>query len=186
MGSSRYLTVVNGRRTEAGYGVQGTCADKACPRSVSRGLDNLCGGTPDNPHGCGNWFCNDHLEIPDAGVAAEQLCTACRRRAALDPALVAVATAAVADRNGGAAGPDSPEDIALRVLAAALPVLRRQIQEAIGPSPDDALRSRAYLEGFSDAGIQLAEVLGLAPAVAVAALDGTSAVHGGLAAMSRR
>ena len=58
-----YYTLYDGR--DAGYGVDATCDDPGCDASITRGLDNLCG---DNPavwgppsHGCGRYFCSDHL-----------------------------------------------------------------------------------------------------------------------------
>jgi hypothetical protein len=62
MGLAHYI-LSDGR--EAGYGVEATCDREDCAARIDRGLDYLCGDTPDpgfDEPGCGRYFCHDHLD----------------------------------------------------------------------------------------------------------------------------
>ena len=55
-----YGTNAEGR--EIGYGVEATCDEKGCKAAIDRGLAYVCGGMHDGgEHGCGGYFCEDHL-----------------------------------------------------------------------------------------------------------------------------
>ncbi|MFF2074634.1 hypothetical protein ACFVXG_07745 [Kitasatospora sp. NPDC058162] len=65
MGYAHYLIVRNGQAVEAGYAVAAECDQSGCTVEIRRGLDALCGETPGgDEHGCGGYFCDDHLHIP--------------------------------------------------------------------------------------------------------------------------
>jgi hypothetical protein len=47
---------------EVGYGVEAPCDYTGCMQVIDRGLDYRCGGADmSEPHGCGDFFCHDHL-----------------------------------------------------------------------------------------------------------------------------
>jgi len=56
-------------RGEAGYGVIDTCHEENCEAGIDRGLGQLCGSTPGeaDEHGCGWWFCDEHLYFGQPG-----------------------------------------------------------------------------------------------------------------------
>lgn len=67
---------------EAGYGVEDVCNLDGCEEKIDRGLAFLCGEQPGRKgeHGCGRWFCGEHLfGLPDAveGIAGGGMCKAC-------------------------------------------------------------------------------------------------------------
>jgi len=71
---------VNGR--EVGYLIEAECDHPECNAKIDRGLGFCCGGMhggggyyhkgTGEHHGCGGYFCGDHLEY-------EQLCFACAK-----------------------------------------------------------------------------------------------------------
>lgn len=62
----------------AGYGVEDICNEESCAVEIDRGLAFLCGTTPGRPdeHGCGHWFCGDHLYMAPEGIEG-YLCNGC-------------------------------------------------------------------------------------------------------------
>lgn len=72
MGYASY-TLSDGR--QAGYGIDATCDELGCDAEIHRGIDYLCGDQPDGDHGCGRYFCYDHLFLgaPWSG----SVCRAC-------------------------------------------------------------------------------------------------------------
>jgi len=78
MGYMRYDTPLG----PAGYGVADTCHEPDCNEKIDRGLAYLCGDTPGEPdeHGCGEWFCGQHLfmgpSVPH-GFRGGGLCSRC-------------------------------------------------------------------------------------------------------------
>ena len=47
---------------EVGYGVEAGCDEPGCDEKIDRGLGYCCGGMHDGgDHGCGEYFCSDHL-----------------------------------------------------------------------------------------------------------------------------
>lgn len=79
MGYANY-TLSDGR--QAGYAVEATCDEKDCAAVIDRGLGYLCGQTPGgDEHGCGDYFCEEHLYL---GIAkdAPQLCSRCADKVA--------------------------------------------------------------------------------------------------------
>jgi hypothetical protein len=77
MGYARYDTPMG----PAGYAVEDVCHEDGCSAEIDRGLGYLCGSEPGRPdeHGCGKWFCEEHLYIPPAEVKSSGggLCGAC-------------------------------------------------------------------------------------------------------------
>jgi hypothetical protein len=52
--------VVDGR--EVGYSVDAICDQDGCNAEIDRGLGYCCGGMHGGAeHGCGNYFCGEHL-----------------------------------------------------------------------------------------------------------------------------
>lgn len=63
----------NDEGREIGYSVEAKCDEPGCGRDIDRGLAYVCGGMHDgDEHGCGKYFCGDHLYI-----AETQLCRPC-------------------------------------------------------------------------------------------------------------
>lgn len=63
MGYAQY-NLPDGR--EAGYAVEASCDQPGCTRTINRGLDCLCGDSPDGHRdpdepGCGRYYCETHL-----------------------------------------------------------------------------------------------------------------------------
>jgi hypothetical protein len=51
---------LNGRRI--GYSISATCDKKGCKTKIDRGLAFVCGNMHGGgEHGCGGYFCEDHL-----------------------------------------------------------------------------------------------------------------------------
>lgn len=66
----------NGR--DIGYGVPATCDYPNCGAEIDRGLSYVCGGQPyGGEHGCGLFFCQDHLGYSDNDAVTGQLCERC-------------------------------------------------------------------------------------------------------------
>ncbi len=66
-------------RGPAGYGVEDTCHQDGCSAAIDRGLGYLCGSKPGHgdEHGCGWWFCADHLYSCRPGPGVTSLCGSC-------------------------------------------------------------------------------------------------------------
>ena len=59
---------------DIGYGVPATCDFPGCGESIDRGLAYVCGGEPyGGEHGCGLFFCGEHLLIG----SRDQQCERC-------------------------------------------------------------------------------------------------------------
>lgn len=74
------------RDRDIGYGVPAECDHPDCKEQIDRGLSYVCGGRPyGEPHGCGLFFCYEHLlmedrsEMADGEIETEtiQLCERC-------------------------------------------------------------------------------------------------------------
>lgn len=64
-------------KRDIGYGVPATCDHPGCGKTIDRGLPYVCGGEPyGGEHGCGLYFCDDHLLLPMDG-GASQVCDRC-------------------------------------------------------------------------------------------------------------
>ncbi|PVC80528.1 hypothetical protein DBP19_35925 [Streptomyces sp. CS090A] len=62
MGYAQYDIVRNGQTINAGYAVPTTCEEPDCTADIDRGLGHLCGEMPGgDEHGCGGYFCGEHL-----------------------------------------------------------------------------------------------------------------------------
>jgi len=71
---------VNSDGREVGYAVQATCDHPECNVAIDRGLSYICGGMMDGgEHGCGKFFCSQHLNVTLTGPATVQLCRRCLR-----------------------------------------------------------------------------------------------------------
>jgi hypothetical protein len=63
-------------RRDIGYGVPATCDHPGCGKGIDRGLAFVCGGEPyGGEHGCGLYFCGEHLFI--ASDFRATLCDRC-------------------------------------------------------------------------------------------------------------
>lgn len=65
---------------EMGYGVEGICSHPGCTTKIDHGLSFVCGGMHEGgEHGCGNYFCSQHLfsHLCDESCA---LCCECLKR----------------------------------------------------------------------------------------------------------
>lgn len=52
----------NAQGREVGYCIDATCDLEGCDVAIDRGLAYCCGGMHDGgEHGCGDYFCTDHL-----------------------------------------------------------------------------------------------------------------------------
>ncbi len=68
-------------RRDIGYGVPALCDRPKCSQEIDRGLSYVCGGdVQGGEHGCGLFFCKDHLSITVRKKHLVQLCSRCRRR----------------------------------------------------------------------------------------------------------
>ncbi|MEE6264933.1 hypothetical protein V2E29_04630 [Streptomyces diastatochromogenes] len=73
MGYARYEVFRRGQTIEAGYDVATTCEQPSCNETIDRGLAHLCGETPgDDEHGCGGYFCDQHLYMAPEGQHGER------------------------------------------------------------------------------------------------------------------
>jgi len=67
---------------EMGYCVQGECHADGCVNLIDHGLGNVCGGEHEGgEHGCGYYFCTDHLYLSDTPSGTGWLCRQCRDKA---------------------------------------------------------------------------------------------------------
>lgn len=63
---------------DIGYGVPSICDHPECNAKIDRGLSYVCGAEPyGGEHGCGLYFCTDHLSFEDRGDDCPQLCRRC-------------------------------------------------------------------------------------------------------------
>jgi hypothetical protein len=65
---------------DVGYGVPAVCDKPRCDTSIDRGLSYVCGGEPfGGEHGCGLYFCAEHLfhRKPKGAENVVQLCPRC-------------------------------------------------------------------------------------------------------------
>lgn len=68
------------RKRDVGYGVPATCDHPGCGAEIDRGLSSVCGGMHEGgEHGCGLYFCQDHLRTAGQLREHEQLCSRCYR-----------------------------------------------------------------------------------------------------------
>jgi hypothetical protein len=62
---------VNGR--DAGYHVPAICDHPDCNEEIDRGVSYVCGDEPGGgEHGCGFYFCGEHLLIRVAGLLGDE------------------------------------------------------------------------------------------------------------------
>lgn len=81
MGNMRYEIYRNGKKIEAGYGVDAVCEEKGCKEDIDRGLAHLCGNMPSgDEYGCGGYFCGNHLFLGSGAPVSEGLCRKCSDR----------------------------------------------------------------------------------------------------------
>lgn len=63
---------------DIGYGVPATCDHPGCGKEIDRGLSYVCGSEPyGGEHGCGLFFCGEHLTHEERGEDFPQLCERC-------------------------------------------------------------------------------------------------------------
>jgi hypothetical protein len=63
---------------DIGYGVPAECDHPTCRVKIDRGLSFVCGGEPfGGNHGCGLYFCPDHLFHAGEKRDGVQLCLRC-------------------------------------------------------------------------------------------------------------
>ena len=63
---------------DVGYGVRAVCDHPLCHEPIDRGLAYICGGEiHGGEHGCGLFFCHEHLRYAER---CSQLCPACEGR----------------------------------------------------------------------------------------------------------
>ena len=71
----------NNWKRDIGYGVPAYCDKPGCRKEIDRGLSYVCGGGPygenAHRHGCGLYFCADHLFYGGAGENVAQYCPRC-------------------------------------------------------------------------------------------------------------
>ena len=65
---------------DIGYGVPAVCDHPDCNKEIDRGLSYVCGGEPyGGDHGCGLFFCNEHLYYTPGEKDHIQQCERCSR-----------------------------------------------------------------------------------------------------------
>lgn len=63
---------------DIGYGVPAACDHPGCGNEIDRGLSYVCGSHPyGGEHGCGLYFCGQHLHFADRDDECPQLCERC-------------------------------------------------------------------------------------------------------------
>lgn len=63
---------------DIGYGVPAWCDHPDCHREINRGLAHVCGSEPwGGEHGCGLYFCDEHLWPGDHETHHGWLCERC-------------------------------------------------------------------------------------------------------------
>lgn len=70
----------DGWKRDIGYGVPAYCDYPGCGAEIDRGLSHVCGSQPyGGEHGCGLYFCHDHLRIAGDKRGNADLCGVCYR-----------------------------------------------------------------------------------------------------------
>src|SRR6185312_4070071 len=65
-------------KRDIGYGVPATCDRPGCGREINRGLAHVCGSEPyGGEHGCGLYFCKEHLRTAGDARDNVELCSKC-------------------------------------------------------------------------------------------------------------
>jgi len=65
-------------KRDIGYGVPSICDHPGCQVAIDRGLSFVCGGDPyGGEHGCGLYFCREHLTYAGDCRDNAQLCKHC-------------------------------------------------------------------------------------------------------------
>ena len=65
-------------KRDIGYGVPAVCDHPDCNTKIDRGISYVCGGEPfGGEHGCGLFFCGDHLHYYGDEHEAFPLCERC-------------------------------------------------------------------------------------------------------------
>lgn len=65
---------------DVGYGVPAYCDHPGCMKEIDRGLPYVCGEQPyGGDHGCGLFFCSEHMRYAGARRDHVQLCERCFR-----------------------------------------------------------------------------------------------------------
>lgn len=73
-----WAVTVNDEGRQVGYGVRAECDHGGCTEIIDRGLGHVCGGLHDGgQHGCGLYFCREHLGVEMRGEATVTLCVEC-------------------------------------------------------------------------------------------------------------
>ena len=63
---------------DIGYGVPATCDHPGCGEEIDRGLSYVCGGDAyGGEHGCGLFFCREHLTYEERDGHLVPLCERC-------------------------------------------------------------------------------------------------------------
>lgn len=63
---------------DIGYGVPSICDHPECDMEIDRGLSHVCGGDPyGGEHGCGLYFCGEHIWYHEFGEDFAQACERC-------------------------------------------------------------------------------------------------------------
>lgn len=64
---------------EVGYAVPTTCEQEGCEAAIDRGLAYLCGEMhgQDDQHGCGRYFCGEHLFYAEPECVTHAVCGTC-------------------------------------------------------------------------------------------------------------
>lgn len=63
---------------DIGYGVPAICDHPDCNKEIDRGLSYVCGGEPyGGEHGCGLYFCQEHLAYREIEDSFIQVCDRC-------------------------------------------------------------------------------------------------------------
>lgn len=64
---------------EVGYSVPAECEQPGCGAPIDRGLSYLCGSMhgQDDQHGCGRYFCEEHLFHMFADCVTNAMCGEC-------------------------------------------------------------------------------------------------------------
>lgn len=64
---------------DIGYGVPATCDHPGCGKAINRGLGHVCGGDVyGGEHGCGLFFCSDHLGPSGGEDGWAMVCERCQ------------------------------------------------------------------------------------------------------------
>lgn len=65
-------------KRDIGYGVPAICDHPDCDKQITRGLAYVCGSEPyGGEHGCGLYFCQEHLNSVEVDRELVRLCSCC-------------------------------------------------------------------------------------------------------------